>query len=74
MNALARLRRFLNACRKPEPGPIVAVQPRVTPDPQHAAELERRFSELAYEPESGFAKDTRVERSNVIPMRRRSRS
>ena len=33
------------------------VRPRVTPDPQRAAELEKRFSELAYSPENGFHRD-----------------
>lgn len=33
------------------------VRPRVTPDPQHAAELEKRFSELDYSPENGFHRD-----------------
>ncbi|HJY37234.1 MAG TPA: hypothetical protein VJ299_07220 [Steroidobacteraceae bacterium] len=39
--------------------PLSVVRPRVTPDPQHAAELERRFSELAYSPENGFHRDQR---------------
>jgi hypothetical protein len=39
------------------PSPVV--RPRVTPDPLHAAELERRFSELAYRPENGFHRDRR---------------
>lgn len=38
------------------------VRPRVTPDPQHAAALERRFSELAYSPENGFHRDQRQDR------------
>jgi hypothetical protein len=38
------------------------VRPRVTPDPQHAAELEKRFSELAYCPENGFHRDQRQDR------------
>jgi len=37
--------------------PSSIVRPRVTPDPQHAAELQRRFSELAYSPENGFHRD-----------------
>ena len=37
--------------------PSSVVRPRVTPDPQHAAELQRRFSELAYSPENGFHRD-----------------
>jgi hypothetical protein len=39
--------------------PSSVVRPRVTPDPQHAAELQRRFSELAYSPENGFHRDQR---------------
>jgi hypothetical protein len=38
------------------------VRPRVTPDPQQAAELEKRFSELAYCPENGFHRDQRQDR------------
>jgi len=38
------------------------VRPRVTPDPQHAAELEKRFNELAYSPENGFHRDRRQDR------------
>ncbi|HET9448720.1 MAG TPA: hypothetical protein VFO35_20785 [Steroidobacteraceae bacterium] len=38
------------------------VRPRVTPDPQRAAELEKRFSELAYSPENGFHRDQRQNR------------
>ena len=38
------------------------VRPRVTPDPQHAAELEKRFSELSYSPENGFHRDQRQDR------------
>lgn len=33
------------------------VRPRVTPDPQDAATLARRFSELSYVPENGFHRD-----------------
>jgi hypothetical protein len=39
--------------------PSTVVRPRVTPDPQHAAELARRISELAYCPENGFHRDQR---------------
>jgi hypothetical protein len=41
------------------------VRPRVTPDPQHAAELEKRFSELAYSPENGFHRDQQQHRRAV---------
>jgi hypothetical protein len=37
--------------------PSSVVRPRVTPDPQHAAELARKISELAYSPENGFHRD-----------------
>ena len=37
--------------------PAFVVRPRVTPDPQHAAALAKRFSELAYSPENGFHRD-----------------
>ena len=39
--------------------PMSVVRPRVTPDPQHAAELDRKFSELAYSPENAFHRDQR---------------
>jgi hypothetical protein len=42
--------------------PSSIVRPRVTPDPQHAAELEKRISELAYSPENGFHRDQRQHR------------
>ena len=42
------------------------VRPRVTPDPQHAAELEKRFTELAYCPENGFHRDQQ-QRRRVVP-------
>ena len=45
--------------------PSSIVRPRVTPDPQHAAELAKRFSELAYSPENGFHRDQRQYRRAV---------
>jgi len=33
------------------------VRPRVTPDPDRAAELQRRFESLQYRPEIGFHRD-----------------
>jgi len=33
------------------------VRPRVTPDPERAAELQRRFEALQYQPEVGFHRD-----------------
>ena len=41
------------------------VRPRVTPDPERAAELEKRFSELAYNPENGFHRDQQQRRRAV---------
>jgi hypothetical protein len=38
------------------------LRPRVTPDPDQAAELQRRMSELAYHPENGFHRDRRQDR------------
>ncbi len=46
--------------------PTSIVRPRVTPDPQRAAELEKRFTELAYCPENGFHRDQR-QRRRVMP-------
>lgn len=42
------------------------VRPRVTPDPERAAELQKRFTELAYSPENGFHRDQRQNR-RVVP-------
>ena len=42
------------------------VRPRVTPDPQRAAELQKRFTELAYSPENGFHRDQQQNR-RVVP-------
>jgi hypothetical protein len=42
--------------------PSSIVRPRVTPDPQHAAELEKRLRELAYCPENGFHRDQQQRR------------
>lgn len=42
---------------------VLAARPRVTPDPQHAAEIEKRFGELDYSPENGFIRDQRQERA-----------
>lgn len=38
-------------------------RPKVTPDPRHAAELERRQRELEYRPTQGFLTDHRQERT-----------
>ncbi|HEX2494034.1 MAG TPA: hypothetical protein VHK24_09685 [Steroidobacter sp.] len=37
--------------------PPQVVRPRVTPDPDYAAELQRRIESLAYYPENGFHRD-----------------
>ena len=42
--------------------PSSIVRPRVTPDPQHAAELEKRLRALDYSPENGFHRDQRQDR------------
>jgi hypothetical protein len=33
------------------------VRPRVTPDPDQAAQLQRKFEALAYNPSNGFHRD-----------------
>ena len=38
------------------------LRPKVTPDPQAAAALARKLSELAYTPEIGFHRDRRQAR------------
>lgn len=35
----------------------LTVRPRVTPDPERAAELQRRIDALQYRPEVGFHRD-----------------
>jgi hypothetical protein len=42
--------------------PPAMLRPRVTPDPGHAAALQRRMSELAYCPENGFHRDRTQDR------------
>jgi hypothetical protein len=37
--------------------PYKAVSPPVKPDPERAAELQRRFEALRYRPEAGFHRD-----------------
>lgn len=46
--------------------PTEIVRPRVTPDPDRAAELERRMSSIAYRPENGFHRDRHQGRR--VPM------
>lgn len=66
------LARLIDSFRgEPTPDRLTPIQPTVTPDPQHVAELEKRFSALAYAPENGFHRDQRQGRSNVVQLRRR---
>jgi hypothetical protein len=45
------------------------VRPRVTPDPEAAAQLERRMSELTYHPENGFHRDRQQSRRGRLQWR-----
>jgi hypothetical protein len=38
------------------------VRPRVTPDPDQAAQLQRKIQSLSYHPANGFHRDTRQDR------------
>jgi hypothetical protein len=49
--------------------PATIVRPRVTPDPNHAAELQRRISALAYVPQNGFHRDHHQRRHDRMEMR-----
>lgn len=42
---------------------------RVTPDPGQAAELQRRMSELAYNPQNGFHRDRLQHRQGRVVLR-----
>lgn len=42
--------------------PTEVMRPRVTPAPEHAAELQRRMSSLDYYPENGFHRDRSQDR------------
>ena len=46
------------------------VRPRVTPDPDRAAELERRMSSVKYYPENGFHRDRMQDRVEYQRLRR----
>ncbi len=48
----------------------VVVRPRVTPDPNRAAELQRRMSSLEYCPENGFHRDRMQDRVEYLRLRR----
>jgi hypothetical protein len=41
---------------------LLCSRPRVTPDPNLVAMLNRRFAELTYRPKCGFLRDKRQER------------
>jgi hypothetical protein len=46
------------------------MRPRVTPDPDRAAELQRRMTALTYYPENGFHRDLRQRRqASIVPER-----
>jgi hypothetical protein len=44
------------------------VRPRVTPDPQRAAELQRRIEALQYRPETGFHRDRLQAKAGRAPL------
>jgi len=57
------LKRFLDELLGPPKSDVLNPSPRVTPDPQHAAGLSRRISELAYSPEQApFHRDITQEK------------
>lgn len=45
------------------------VRPRVTPDPERAAELQRRIEALQYRPETGFHRDRLQARAGRAGLR-----
>jgi hypothetical protein len=45
------------------------VRPRVTPDPDQAAELQRRMSTLSYCPQNGFHRDQLQRRQGRVALR-----
>ncbi|HEY0938840.1 MAG TPA: hypothetical protein VGE08_01980 [Steroidobacter sp.] len=42
---------------RPRQSDALPLRPRVTPDPERAAELQRRIEALQYQPETGFHRD-----------------
>lgn len=46
---------------------LIPIRVRVTPDPAHAAELEKRMRSLTYTPESAFHRD-RVQQRGGTPL------
>jgi hypothetical protein len=49
-----------------KPFEMSVMRPRVTPDPAHAAELQRRMSAMSYSPENGFHRD-RAQHRRTFP-------
>ena len=47
--------------------PASVIRPKVTPDPQAVAALERKFSALDYVPENGFHRDQRQPKKGNQP-------
>ncbi len=47
----------------------LSVRPRVTPDPERAAELQRRIEALQYRPETGFHRDRMQARADRVVLR-----
>lgn len=45
------------------------MRPRVTPDPDQAAELQRRMTALAYHPQNGFHRDRLQHRQGRVVLR-----
>jgi hypothetical protein len=45
------------------------VRPRVTPDPTHAAELQRRIEALNYSPSNGFHRDRQQDKAGRAQVR-----
>jgi hypothetical protein len=41
-------------------------RPRVTPDPDQAAQLQRKIQALSYHPANGFHRDTRQDRQRFM--------
>lgn len=59
----------MNRVFKLRPIPSSIMRPRVTPDPDRAAELQRRMTALTYYPENGFHRDQRQRRQARGPHR-----
>lgn len=56
------LTRLIDALLGTPKSDVLEPSTRVTPDPQQAAEIERRRAELTYQPENAFHRDTQVTR------------